>query len=156
MHAFDVPGDPLRRRILELLAEGEYRSGEIAEVIQKEFGITQAAVSHDLRVLRENGFAQVRRDGPRRIYTVDTHPSQEVDGWFARFACEVVLDDGFRVLCTAPMLKHRSYNQQCEKNTLWTLQYDGVTTSTAACPQNDVQLHQYLSLPDVEQTPSPP
>ncbi len=85
MHAFDVLGDPVRRRILELLAGGEHRSGEIVEVIQREFGITQAAVSQHLRVLRENGFAQVRIDGPRRIYTVDAQPLQEVDAWLSRF-----------------------------------------------------------------------
>ena len=45
MHAFDVLGDPVRRRILELLAEGEHASGEVAEVIRRDFAITQAAVS---------------------------------------------------------------------------------------------------------------
>ena len=45
MHAFDVLGDPVRRRILELLAEGEHTSGAIVSVIQREFGISQAAVS---------------------------------------------------------------------------------------------------------------
>ena len=43
MHAFDVLADPVRRRILELLAEGEHASGEVVEVIAKEFGISQAA-----------------------------------------------------------------------------------------------------------------
>lgn len=85
MHAFDVLGDPVRRRILELLAEGEHRSGDIVEVIRQEFGITQAAVSQHLRVLRESGFANVRVDGRRRIYAVDTLPLQEVDAWLERF-----------------------------------------------------------------------
>lgn len=85
MHAFDVLGDPVRRRILELLAEGEHRSGEIVEVVRKEFGITQAAVSQHLRVLRESGFAHVRIDGPRRIYAVDAKPLREVDAWLGRF-----------------------------------------------------------------------
>lgn len=85
MHAFDVLGDPVRRRILELLAEGEHRSGEIVEVIRKEFGITQAAVSQHLRVLRDSGFASVRVDGQRRIYAVDTQPLRAVDDWLDRF-----------------------------------------------------------------------
>jgi len=85
MHAFDVLGDPVRRRILELLAASEQRSGDIVEVIQKEFGITQAAVSQHLRVLRESGFASVRVDGSRRIYSVDARPLQEVDEWLSRF-----------------------------------------------------------------------
>ncbi|TVP82121.1 MAG: ArsR family transcriptional regulator [Alkalicoccus sp.] len=85
MHAFDVLGDPVRRRILELLAENEQRSGDIVEVIQKEFGITQAAVSQHLRILRENGFANVRADGARRIYSVDGSALREVEEWLRRF-----------------------------------------------------------------------
>lgn len=85
MHALDILGDPVRRRILELLAGGEHTSGEIVEVIQRRFGITQAAVSQHLRVLRENGFATSRPDGPRRIYAISTAPLQEVDAWLDRF-----------------------------------------------------------------------
>lgn len=85
MHAFDALGDPVRRRILELLADGEHRSGDIVEVIQNEFGITQAAVSQHLRVLRESGFASVRVDGPRRIYSVEVEPLQAVNAWLDRF-----------------------------------------------------------------------
>jgi DNA-binding transcriptional ArsR family regulator len=85
MHAFDVLGDPVRRRILELLAKGEHRSGDIVEVVRNEFGITQAAVSQHLRVLRDSGFASVRVDGPRRIYSVDVQPLQAVDAWLDRF-----------------------------------------------------------------------
>jgi DNA-binding transcriptional ArsR family regulator len=85
MHAFDVLADPVRRRILELLAEDEHASGEVVEVIAKEFGITQAAVSQHLKVLRDSGFATVRIDGSRRLYSVDAAPMQEVDRWLARF-----------------------------------------------------------------------
>ena len=94
MHAFDVLGDPVRRRILELLAEGEHASGEIVEVIQREFGISQPAVSQHLKVLRESGFANVRTEGPRRIYAVDAAPLKQVDEWVERFRgfWEVKLD----------------------------------------------------------------
>jgi DNA-binding transcriptional ArsR family regulator len=85
MHAFDILGDPVRRRILEILATGEHRSGAIVETIQREFGITQAAVSQHLRVLRDNCFARSRVDGARRIYSVDTGPLQDVDAWLDRF-----------------------------------------------------------------------
>lgn len=85
MNAFDILGDPVRRRILELLAESERRSGDIVEVIQKEFAITQAAVSQHLRVLRDNGFANVKVDKQRRIYSLDVHPLQEVNEWLDRF-----------------------------------------------------------------------
>ncbi|MGY1602098.1 ArsR/SmtB family transcription factor [Geodermatophilus sp. SYSU D00815] len=85
MHAFDVLGDPVRRRILELLADGELSSGEITAVVRAEFGISQPGVSQHLRVLRENGFARVRADGARRLYAVDTAPLREVDAWLDRF-----------------------------------------------------------------------
>ncbi len=85
MHAFDVLGDPVRRRILELLAEGENSSGEITTVVQREFGITQSAVSQHLRVLRESGFASVRSEGARRLYSVEDAPLREVDDWLKRF-----------------------------------------------------------------------
>ncbi|AXE63404.1 transcriptional regulator [Hyphomonas sp. CACIAM 19H1] len=85
MHAFDVLGDPVRRRILELLAERRHASGEVVEVIQAEFGISQAAVSQHLKVLRENGFATVDADGARRIYTLDATPMRQVDDWLGHF-----------------------------------------------------------------------
>lgn len=85
MHAFDVLGDPVRRRILELLAEREQSSGEVVEVISGEFGITQSAVSQQLKVLRESGFATVRPQGTRRQYSVDARPLAEVDAWLAQF-----------------------------------------------------------------------
>ena len=85
VHAFDVLGDPVRRRILELLADGERPSGAIAAVIQAEFGITQPAVSQHLRVLRESGFTTVRAEGARRLYAVDAVPLQEVDMWLEPF-----------------------------------------------------------------------
>jgi DNA-binding transcriptional ArsR family regulator len=85
MHAFDVLGDPVRRRILELLADGEHSSGDIVAAVQREFGITQSAVSQHLRVLRESGFATVRIDGQRRLYTMDTAPLRQVDAWLDRF-----------------------------------------------------------------------
>ena len=82
MHAFDVLGDPVRRRILELLADGEQAAGEVSAVVQDEFGITQPAVSQHLKVLRENGFARVRAEGTRRLYAVDPAPLREADQWF--------------------------------------------------------------------------
>jgi DNA-binding transcriptional ArsR family regulator len=85
MHAFDILGDPVRRRILELLATGEHSSGDIVLVVQREFGITQSAVSQQLRVRRENGFASVRIDGPRRIYSVVPEPLRDIDDWLDKF-----------------------------------------------------------------------
>lgn len=85
MHALDVLGDPVRRRILELLADGEASAGAIATVIGDEFGISQPAVSQHLRVLREQGFATVRPEGQRRLYAVDPSGPREAREWLRSF-----------------------------------------------------------------------
>ncbi|MEU4408929.1 metalloregulator ArsR/SmtB family transcription factor [Streptosporangium sp. NPDC023963] len=85
MHAFDVLGDPVRRRILELLVGGERPSGAITAIIREEFGISPSAVSQHLRVLRDNGFATVRAEGVHRLYAMDPAPLREIDTWLERF-----------------------------------------------------------------------
>ncbi|MEU8193074.1 metalloregulator ArsR/SmtB family transcription factor [Microbispora amethystogenes] len=85
MHAFDALGDPVRRRILELLSEGEQTSGAVTAAVRAEFGISQPAVSQHLRVLRESGLTSVRAEGTRRLYAVETAPLREIDAWLDRF-----------------------------------------------------------------------
>lgn len=85
MSALDILGDPVRRRILEVLATGEQTAGAIVGDIQPRFGISQAAVSQHLRVLRENGFATVRIDGARRVYSLNAAGLQEADAWMEQF-----------------------------------------------------------------------
>jgi DNA-binding transcriptional ArsR family regulator len=85
VHAFDVLGDPVRRRILELLADGERSAGEVTAVVREEFRISQPAVSLHLRVLREHGFATVRADGARRLYSVAPEPLRQIDRWLERY-----------------------------------------------------------------------
>jgi DNA-binding transcriptional ArsR family regulator len=85
MHAFDVLGDPVRRRVLELLAEGERTAGAITDVVRAEFGISQPAVSQHLGVLRTAGFVSVRADGSRRLYSLEPGPLREIDGWLDGF-----------------------------------------------------------------------
>lgn len=85
MHPFNVLGDPVRRRILELLADGEHAAGGITAMIQRQFRVTQPAVSQQLKVLRENGFATVRMQGSRRIYSIDGVALREADLWLDRF-----------------------------------------------------------------------
>ncbi|MBW9206040.1 metalloregulator ArsR/SmtB family transcription factor [Mumia sp. zg.B53] len=83
MGAFDILGEPVRRRILEILADGEKAAGEVAVIVGEEFSISQPAVSQHLRVLRESGFATVRTEGTRRLYALDPTPLTEVEEWTA-------------------------------------------------------------------------
>lgn len=81
MHALDILGDPVRRRLIELLARGDRASGELTDVIRGEFGISQPAVSNHLRVLRDAGFARSRADGSRRIYSLAGERMAEAHAW---------------------------------------------------------------------------
>lgn len=90
MHAFDVLGDPVRRRILEELAHGEKSSGTLCAVIAAEFGISQPAVSQHLRVLKDAGLVTERRDGTRRIYELAPDGLAELRGYFDRFWSEAL------------------------------------------------------------------
>ncbi|MGI9406370.1 MAG: ArsR/SmtB family transcription factor [Hyphomicrobiaceae bacterium] len=99
MHAFDILGDPVRRRILEILAEKNQRSsGEIVSVIRTEFGITRSAVSQHLKTLRDSGFATVTAKGARRFYALETGPLSEVDAWLSQF--RVYWEPKFEALAT--------------------------------------------------------
>jgi DNA-binding transcriptional ArsR family regulator len=73
--------DPTRRRIVELLAEGERSAGELAA----EFRTSRPGVSRHLRVLREHGLVRAREQGQRRLYSLDPTPLAELDSWLARY-----------------------------------------------------------------------
>ena len=81
MSAFSALADPTRRRIVELLAEGERSAGELAA----QFDTSRPGVSRHLRVLREHGLVQAREDGARRLYSLDPAPLAELDDWLARY-----------------------------------------------------------------------
>ena len=95
MHPFAVLGDPVRRRLVEALAAGEHSAGDLVELIGGEFSISQSAVSQQLQVLREQGFASVRAEGRRRIYALDPGPLRTVSSWVAFYQpfWETVMDD---------------------------------------------------------------
>lgn len=84
MHAFGVLADPVRRRAIELIAQSERASGEIVTVVEAEFGISQSAVSQHLRILRESGFARVRREGTKRWYSIDPAGFEDIDVWLSQ------------------------------------------------------------------------
>lgn len=83
---FDALGDPVRRRVLELLGDGERPAGAIADALHAQFGISQPATSQHLRVLRAAGLVTVRAEGTRRIYGVDDAGLAVAREWLARFA----------------------------------------------------------------------
>ena len=81
MNAVAALADPTRRRILELLADEELTSGELAD----EFPTSRPGVSRHLRVLREQGLVRMRPEGRRRFYSLDPEPLAELDEWLARY-----------------------------------------------------------------------
>jgi DNA-binding transcriptional ArsR family regulator len=81
MSAFAALADPTRRRIVELLAEGERSAGELAA----QFDTSRPGVSRHLRVLREHGLVRAREDGARRLYSLDPAPLAELDDWLAHY-----------------------------------------------------------------------
>lgn len=84
MNQFEVLADPVRRRIVELLAPGERTAGELTTAIGEEFGISQPAVSNQLRILRETGLANAQRRGSTRLYALQPEALDEVDAWLQR------------------------------------------------------------------------
>ncbi|MEN8183643.1 MAG: metalloregulator ArsR/SmtB family transcription factor [Myxococcota bacterium] len=77
MEAFAALSDPTRRRILEILAEGDRSVGEIVA----EFSMSQPAISRHLRLLREAGLVSRRGEGPRRLYRLDPGGLVDVEAW---------------------------------------------------------------------------
>jgi DNA-binding transcriptional ArsR family regulator len=83
---FAALGDPTRRRILELLTDGEQAVGTIVTALASETPITQPAVSQHLRTLREAGLVRVRAEGTRRLYTLDPDGIAAAGAWLAGLA----------------------------------------------------------------------
>ena len=79
--AFDVIADPTRRRILELIRDGERSVGDLVT----ELTVSQPGVSKHLRVLRDAGLVDVRADAQRRWYRLRAEPLAEVDAWLAPY-----------------------------------------------------------------------
>ncbi|WP_328388924.1 ArsR/SmtB family transcription factor [Nocardia sp. NBC_00416] len=68
---FEALGDPVRRAILQMVADGEQPAGTLVSGIREHAPISQPAVSQHLKVLREAGLVQVRSEGNRRIYALE-------------------------------------------------------------------------------------
>jgi DNA-binding transcriptional ArsR family regulator len=66
---FRLLGDPTRVRILDALTHGERCVGDLADLV----GMTESAVSHQLRLLRASRLVRVRREGRLAHYSLDDH-----------------------------------------------------------------------------------
>lgn len=76
-----VLADPNRRRILDLLKDGERPVGELV----RELGMSQPAVSKQLRTLRDAGLVTVTVDAQRRLYRLRAEPLAALDAWLAPY-----------------------------------------------------------------------
>lgn len=79
MDALSLLADPTRRRIVELLAQGELSAGDIAA----HFDIARTGVSRHLRQLREGGLVSATKHGQRQIYRLESTPLMQLDEWLA-------------------------------------------------------------------------
>ena len=73
--------EPNRRRIVELLVDGEQPAGVLVEALD----VSQPAVSKHLRVLRDAGLVEMRVDGNRRVYRLREEPFRQLDAWLAPY-----------------------------------------------------------------------
>lgn len=86
MDALDALGEPVRRRILELIGGDELPAGAIADALAAELGLSQPATSQHLKVLRQAGLLQVRAVGTCRLQRVDRDRLAGAAAWFDQFA----------------------------------------------------------------------
>ena len=84
--AFEALGDPHRRAILTLLAEGGQSVGEMAEHLP----ISRPAVSRHLRLLKEAGLVVEEPVGTRRIYRLHDEGAVEVSQFLTSLWGEAV------------------------------------------------------------------
>lgn len=85
MSTLDLLGDPVRRRIAELLAGGDKRASGLSRIVEAEFDISQPAVARHLRLLREGGVVEVRSEGAARIYSLRPRVIDELESLARRY-----------------------------------------------------------------------
>lgn len=80
MHPFEIVAEPVRRRIIEVLAVGEHEVSVLNDVIATEFAVTRSAVSHHLRIMRDEGVVDFRGDGAQgRLYALNMEYLEQLD-----------------------------------------------------------------------------
>ena len=90
---FDVIADGTRREILRLLLDRSdtpsYDGTSVSHIVT-ELGVSQPTVSKHLKVLRDAGLVEVRRDAQRRLYRLRVEPLRELDEWLDPYRAEMV------------------------------------------------------------------
>ena len=76
--------EPTRLRILDAVRDGERSVAELVETV----GMHQPGVSRHLKVLRDAGLVEVRRDAQRRLYRLRPEPLMELDAWLEPYRAE--------------------------------------------------------------------
>jgi DNA-binding transcriptional ArsR family regulator len=80
----EVIAEPTRRRILDVVRDGEHSVSELVDAV----GMHQPGVSRHLKVLRDAGLVEVRRDAQRRLYRLRPEPLMELDAWLEPYRAE--------------------------------------------------------------------
>ncbi|WP_051232697.1 ArsR/SmtB family transcription factor [Acidipropionibacterium thoenii] len=76
--------DPTRRRILDAVRGEERSVGQLVQIV----GMNQPGVSRHLKVLRDAGLVEARRDANRRLYHLQAEPLRELDAWLEPYRAE--------------------------------------------------------------------
>jgi len=79
--SFAALADPTRRRIVELLRDGEQPVGDLVD----RAGIKQSGVSRHLKILSDAGFVSMRANGQQRLYALRPEPFHELEVWLAAY-----------------------------------------------------------------------
>ena len=79
--AFTALAHPVRRRVLDLLAEGERSAGELSA----GFAISRPAVSQHLRILLDAGLVASRHSGREHVYRLRPEGMRQVDDWLGHY-----------------------------------------------------------------------
>ena len=84
LDVLEVIAEPTRRRILDAVREGERSVNDLVQRV----GMHQPGVSRHLKVLRDAGLVEVRRDAQRRLYRLRPEPLMELDAWLEPYRAE--------------------------------------------------------------------
>lgn len=81
MSPFEALAEPNRRRILDVLRDGERPAGDLVAAL----AISQPGVSKHLKLLREAGLVSMRADGQRRLYRLEPAGLADLDAWLTPY-----------------------------------------------------------------------